>query len=128
MDARQRISAFKQVTRKKAVEAGSQHIVTSGLRCLSHWRLCRHPSGQMYCRNLGFQNQHEIWRSSAKLKQSVRQAEVRMLFLHILCHSWALPHGPQGPTSAEEKNRRLLKPSERKGAAQAETVQEKYPD
>lgn len=35
MDTKQRISAFEQVTRKKAMETGIQHTVTSGLRCLS---------------------------------------------------------------------------------------------
>lgn len=41
--------------------------------------------------------------------------------------SLALPHGPQGPSSAGE-NWKLLKPSGRKGATQAEAIQEKYPD
>lgn len=92
MGAKQQISAFKQVAQKKAIETGIQHTVTSGLRCLSYWRLCRHPSGQMYCRNLGFQNQHEIWGSSAKPEQSVRWAEVHSLFLFTFSVTHGLFH------------------------------------
>lgn len=97
----------------KATEAGVQHSVNSGLKCFSHWQLGRHPSGQIYCRNLGFENYHEIRGRSNNPKQPVWQAEMYMLFLHIPV-SHGLPHGPQGPSSVEGRSHRLLKPPGRK--------------